>query len=87
MGRTVTLEQVQALAAQLPPQEQLKLIADISGRLSVLHAEGPVPDQETLGRERSARAQAVLALCDAAAKRFPGESDVVADIRRMREER
>jgi hypothetical protein len=83
----MTLELVEAMAAQLPPQEQLKLVAHISERLGSLDWLRPEMDDDAVQRERDARAEAILALCDAAAERFVGESDAAEDIRRMRDER
>ncbi len=87
MTETVTLEQVATLASQLPPQEQLKLLARISEWLSSLNLLIRESDDTIARRERVARAEAVLALCDAAAAQFVAESDAVEDIRQMREER
>lgn len=83
----MTLEQVKELVAQLPPQDQLKLVAHIGERLSTFDRLMPETDDEAVRRERAARAEAILALCDAAAERFVGESDAAEDIRRMRDER
>jgi hypothetical protein len=71
----------------LPPQEQLRLLAHISERLSTLGPLAQETDDETVQRERAARAEAILALCDAAAERFEGESDAAEDIRRIRDQR
>jgi len=87
MTETVTLEQVATLASQLPPQEQLKLLARISEWLSALNPLVRESDDALVQREREARAEAVLALCDAAAAQFVGDSDAAEDIRQMREER
>ncbi|MCI0525789.1 MAG: hypothetical protein L0Y75_11045 [Acidobacteria bacterium] len=87
MAETVTLEQVATLASQLPLQEQLKLLAQISGWLSARNPLFRESDETLIRHEREARAEAVLALCDAAAARFVGESDAAEDIRQMREER
>ena len=87
MADIVTLEQIEQLAVQLPPQEQLKLVAHISERLSTFDRLRLETDDEAVRRERAARAEAILALCDAAAERFVGESDAAEDIRRIRDER
>ncbi len=84
MTELVTLEQVEALAVQLAPQEQLKLLAYLSERLSALNSWMRETGNATARHERAA---AILALCDAAAERFTGESDAAEDIRRMRDER
>lgn len=86
MATTVTLEQLEELVDQMPPQAQLKLVSHITGRLTFL----PTVTQATgasAQRDRKARAETILALCDAAAERFAGESDAAEDIRQMREER
>lgn len=41
MNGTITLEQAELLIAQLPPQEQLRLVAGISERLSKLDLIAP----------------------------------------------
>jgi len=87
MAETVTLEQVEELAAQLPPMGQLKLLAHISQRLSTLNLLAHDADDEAAQRARAARAEAILALCDTAAAAFEGESDAAEEIRRMRAER
>ena len=87
MSEPLTLTQVEALVVQLPPQEQLKLVVHISTRLSELPRLTQEADDEQLQRERLARTEAILALCDAAAARFQGESDSAEDIRRIRDER
>jgi len=87
----------------LPATERLRLVAMIAHDLvtataseappqrSLLELEGlgadTWQDDETVQRERVARAEAILALCDAAAERFGGESDAAEDIRQMRDER
>ena len=90
MTNTVTLEQVEQLVTQLPAQEQLKLVAHAGERLSeqmpmILQRE--VTEKEQLQQERLTRAEAILALCDAAAERLKGESNAVEDIRRIHDER
>jgi hypothetical protein len=79
----VTLEQVEQLAVQLPPQEQLKLLSRLSERLTEaisLHA--------TNGRkERAREAAAILRACDRAAAAFIWRTDSVETVRRMRDER
>lgn len=90
MAVTVSLESVKELASQLPPQEQIKLVAHISERL----VEGislPVTvsekEEEQLHRERTREAAAILRECDRAAAAFTRKTDSAETIRRIREER
>jgi len=90
MAEPVTLEQVETLVVQLPPKDQLKLLAHISDRLSdTLSAESEVgSDQEQQVRDE--RLQLAKALCEEVedvADDARGEFDAAEDIRRMREER
>ena len=87
MAEMLALEHVEALAMQLPPQEQLKLVAHVSAWLSRLPPLPQEADDEQLQHERIARTEAILALCDAAAGRFEGKSNVVEDIHRLRDDR
>ncbi len=87
MADAVTLEQVEGLAAQLAPQEQLKLLARISEWLSQLSLTAPEPDAERQRREHAARVEAFLKLCDEAAEQIEGEFDSAEDLRQIREER
>lgn len=84
----VTLEQLEQQVAQLPPHEQLKLVARISERLSTIP---PVMltavDEESLRREREREANELLALCDAAAEMWGGEFDAAEEIRQIRRKR
>jgi len=83
----VTLEQVEALGVQLPPQEQLKLLARLSERLSQLPLTAPEPVEERQRREYAARVEAWLAACDEVAEQIQGEFDSAEDLRQIREER
>lgn len=91
MASVVTFEQVEGLAAQLPPQEQLKLLARISERLTkAVSLPVPLESKKELARlrkERMRKAESVLRECDRAAAAFPDKTDSVETIRRMREER
>jgi hypothetical protein len=80
-----TLEQIQQLAVQLPPQEQLKLMSHLCEQLSVKQTS--VTDEEQARRERLAQVDAWLAECDAVAESIEGEFDSAEDIRQIREER
>ncbi len=86
MESTVKLEQVEALAMQLPAAERLKLAARLCERASEDakgFPVGPVPgrrwSEEEIQRER--------ARLDAAAALWEGQFDAAAEIRQMRAER
>lgn len=88
MSNPATLEQLEQQVAQLSPQEQLKLVAHISERLSTIPLSMlMVADEESLQRQRDREADALLALCDAAAEMWRGEFDAAEEIRQMRQER
>ena len=86
MSSNVTLEQVEQLALQLPPTEQLKLMAHISEQLSKSGMTAP-PPAEPAPREREAMADALLRELDAIAESIEGAFDSAEDIRQIREER
>lgn len=50
MNGTITLEQAELLISQLSPQEQLRLVAGISERLSKLNLIAPEVHAESLGK-------------------------------------
>jgi hypothetical protein len=89
MSDSVTLEQVRQQVAQLPPQEQLQLVAQISGRLSALPFPGIMEErsEKQARREREKRAEALLAELDAIAESIEGEFDSAEDLRQIRQER
>ncbi|MBI1928080.1 hypothetical protein HYR99_28030 [Candidatus Poribacteria bacterium] len=90
MSVTVSLEYMKELAAQLPPLEQLKLVAHISERLTeAISLPGTVSqkDVEQLRRERAREAASILRACDRAAAAFTRKTDSAVTIRRIREER
>lgn len=88
MSNEVALEQLEQQVAQLPPQEQLKLVAHISERLSTMPPSMlAAVDEESLRRQREREADELLALCDAAAEMWRGEFDAAKEIRQMRQER
>lgn len=82
-----TLDQVEQLAMQLPPTEQLKLMAHISDKLSRLGITVPPADAEQVQREREAMADALLQELDTIAESIEGKFDSAEDIRQIREER
>lgn len=85
MSGGITLNEVEALVWQLPPQEQLKLLAHVAERLS----------EENVSENSSKRATddsvadglAWLRACDAIAGQTPGTFDSAKDLREIREER
>ena len=87
MSNQVTIEQVEQLAVQLPPPEQLKLVARISEQLSQLLPAAQETDMECQRRDYAARVEAFLAACDEAAEQIEGEFDSAEDLRQIREER
>jgi hypothetical protein len=91
MANSVTLRSVEMLAQQLPPAKQLELISRLSQRLSGSSIEPALkPKKKTrkqIEEERRIRAEKLLAEMDAVAGKFPGKSNVVAEIRRMRKQR
>ena len=87
MSNKVTFEQVEQLAVQLPPSEQLKLVARISERLSSSMPTMPPLDMERAQRERETMADALLAELDAIANSIEGKFDSAEDIRQIRAER
>ena len=85
MSGTMTLEQLEQQVAQLPPHEQLKLVAHIGERLSALTLLET--DEERRRREYVARVEAFLKMCDEMTAETVGEVDSAEDIRQIREER
>jgi len=89
MASTVSLEQLEELATQLPRAERLQLVAYICQQLSTaLLAEPAAESSEEWGRqEQLAKLKAWLAECDKVAELWEGEFDAAAEVRRMRDER
>ncbi|MFQ5799686.1 MAG: hypothetical protein ACE5H0_13480 [Bacteroidota bacterium] len=88
MSNKVTLKQVEQQVAQLPPQEQLKLVAYIAGQLSAIPLVVPTRGiEEQTRRARLAEVDAWLAECDRVAESIEGEFDSAEDLRQIREER
>lgn len=89
MASAVTLEQVEALAAQLSPQEQLKLLARIGERLSISMPPALAEEsrEERLRQERLLLAEELLMEVKGIEDDSQGEFDAAEAIRRMREER
>jgi len=88
MSDMVTLEQVEQLAVQLPPREQLKLVAHVSEWLIVTPLGTPTGERgmEQVQLERLAQVDAWIAQCNEVAELWEGEFDSAADLRRIRDE-
>jgi hypothetical protein len=87
MTTTVTFEQVEQLAAQLPPPEQLKLVACLSEQLSGLLKANFSFNTESMQRTREMMADKLLADLDGIAESIAGQFDSAEDIRNIRAER
>ncbi len=84
MSQTVTLGEVEQLAAQLPQIERLKLVAHICEQLSVTATEA---EAERMKQVRLQLTEELLAECTCFEDDSQGEFDAAQDIQRMREER
>ncbi len=87
MSTKETLDQLEQSVMQLPPNEQLKLMARMSDNLTRLGLTVPPSAPEQVQREREARADALLQELDTIAESIEGEFDSAEDIREIREER
>ncbi|MBI2502434.1 MAG: hypothetical protein HYW07_04270 [Candidatus Latescibacteria bacterium] len=81
MPNTVTLEELEHLAAQLPPEERLKLAAHICEQLS---AAVIYPEAGQMKDMRLGLAEELLAECDEIEDDSQGKFDAAHDIRQMR---
>lgn len=77
MAETMTLEQLEELASQLPADKQLKLVSHLTERLSLMLLPHTEPDEARWRKEREAFADAIIAACDAVAESIEGEFDEV----------
>ena len=90
MPESVTLEQVETLVVQLPPQDQLRLLAHISERLSSTLPTAPEANRSHTETVHDDRLQLAKMLCDEVDDVIDdthGEFDAAEDIQRIREER
>ena len=90
MTEPVTLEQVETLVVQLPPKDQLKLLAHISKRLSDTLSAEPEAESDQEQQARDERLRLAKVLCEEVedlADDAQGEFDAAEDIRRIRDER
>jgi len=87
MTRQMSFKQLEQQIAQLPLQEQLRLIARISEQLSAIAPDRLLAGEESTPQHRGRVGDELLALCDAAAEMWEGEFDAAKEIRQMRKER
>jgi hypothetical protein len=90
MPEPITLEQVETLVVQLPPKDQLRLLAHISERLSDTLAAEPGAESDQEQQDRDERLRLAKVLCEEVediTDDAQGEFDAAEDIRRMRNER
>ncbi len=76
----MSLATIEKMAEELPPREQMRLIAHLSERLA--NEEQPGDAQR-----RKERMLAALTFCDEVAESIAGEFDSAEDLRRIRRER
>jgi len=88
MAETVTLEQVEKLLKELPPTQQLKLVARICEQLSAASATEPIENEmERLKQKRLELAEKLLSEVGHIEDDSQCEFDAAADLRQLREER
>ena len=78
----MTVQEVEKLVHELPPQDQLKIAAGICQQLSAVEINH---DSDRLARRD--RMLAAIARCDEIAESIDGEFDSAEDLRRIREGR
>jgi len=88
MANTLTLEQVEELAVQLPLPQQLKLVSHMTGRASFHVSFLPVGEEsnEFPQKERLRQLESWLSECEQVAVLWEGEFDPAADLRGIRNE-
>ena len=87
MSSQKTLEELEQQVGQLPPQEQLKLMACISEKLSNMHIVKSREMSEESLQQRENETDMLLMLCDEAAEAWEGSFDAAEEIRQMRQDR
>jgi hypothetical protein len=85
MSSKVILEEVERMAIQLPPNEQLKLIVKIGENLNGLLSQQINEEQQRL--DHAKRIEAFIKMCDEMKVKTIGKTDSAEDIRQIREER
>ena len=88
MSNTLTLENVEKLALQLPTLERLKLAAHIYEQLNNISTNEKNPEATEMLelQKKLAKLGAWLAECEEVANLWKGEFDSSADLRRIRDE-
>ncbi len=89
MSHALTFEELQQRVTQLPAQQQLQLLAQVSKQLSrlPLGALTQKANAENQSKQQKvAEIDAWLAQCDSVADLWQGTFDAAADVRRIREE-
>jgi len=84
-----TVEELERLAAQLSPREQLQLVARIAEKLSQFlsfPASIREPEEKYGTPQQPAKMEAWLLECERVADLWQGSFDSAADLRRLREE-
>lgn len=79
----VTVEELEQQISKLSPQDQLRLVARVSERLSGVVSS---QHQDQNRARRLAEVDAWIAEADEVAKLWEGEFDSAADLRRIRDE-
>jgi len=88
MMETITLEQVEKLANQLPPLQQLKLVARICEKLIAKSTiEDMENNKEKLKQRKLKLVESLLTEVDDVEDDTEGEFDAVEDLHLLREER
>jgi hypothetical protein len=90
MPESVTLEQIETLVVQLPPKDQLRLLAHISERLSSTLPVVPgveSPHEQSVHDERLHLATILCEEVEDITNDTLGAFDAAEDIQRVREER
>src|SRR5262245_54731528 len=89
MTTQVTLEELEEQVNFLSPQDQLRLVAYISERLSEmpLMTQTSIADAEQVEEARLVEVDTLLAQLDQVAELWEGEFDAAEEIRRMRQDR
>jgi hypothetical protein len=85
MVNKVNLDELKQLAAQLKPQEQIKLIESISERLSKMRL--PELRDDDGRQDYAAQIEAFLKMSDEMAAETTGDVDSAKELRHIREER
>lgn len=89
MSMSLTFEQLEQQVTQLPPQQQLRLLARLSEKLSAFtfhFAPATENEEKRVQQERLSKFDAWMAECDRVAELWKGPFDSAADLRRLRDE-